>query len=408
MFVRAVAAALRGQAALLRGTHGAIEVLSGVALHALHEHELDSMAALLYDATPLHRGERIEAWEQHWWSTSLPKKPGRILVAGCGAGRELTWLVSRGWQVEAFDPAASLVHLARARLGPRARIERADFRDFIAQAPARGPFDAVLLGWGSFAHCLSSTSRAALLRSCDECCPKGPLLLSWHAMPQQEHATEHVRHSRARRWGARVGRAVGAMRAVHAAGRDDLVLLPHAGAVSYFPIDEVKALAARLSRHLLVHEQPMPHGALVSEGRAHKRAPEAVAVDLLADVLLRHGAARVVARGSSMTPAIPSGARAELVPPGALTHGDVVAARVRGSLVMHRVVGLDFAGRALLKGDACPSPDGWVERGCVLARVEAIDDGSGERPVPAATRALPRWRRVLARVRRAGAALLAA
>lgn len=148
------------------------------------------------------------------------------------------------------------------------------------------------------------------------------------------------------------------------------------------------------------------HGDALSTGAASVSARTRwIAVELLGDVMEARGQHDMVALGGSMTPAIPSGCRVALLCTPAPTLGDVVAARLHGSLVIHRVVGLDAAGRVLLKGDSCPTPDGWIDPRDILGRVESIDDGSGPRPVPAASPPVPRWRRGLARLERAWRAL---
>lgn len=131
-------------------------------------------------------------------------------------------------------------------------------------------------------------------------------------------------------------------------------------------------------------------------------AQRAIAVDLLADVLARRGEHRLVAHGHSMSGAITSGSVIRLrcaASSEEIAFGDVVAARVRGGLVVHRVVGRDACDRFLLKGDACPWPDGWIERHEVIGFVVAIDDGGGFRAAGPPRPQPPRWRRALHRLR---------
>jgi GNAT superfamily N-acetyltransferase len=96
------------------------------------------------------------------------------------------------------------------------------------------------------------------------------------------------------------------------------------------------------------------------------------------------------ARGHSMGDAIPDGAFVQLQPPEMINRGDVVAAMTPSDqLVIHRVLDLDDH-RVLLKGDALPRPDGWLDRSSVVAHVRRMRVGGQERPVasdagPAAT-----------------------
>jgi hypothetical protein len=154
--------------------------------------------------------------------------------------------------------------------------------------------------------------------------------------------------------------------------------------------------------------------------RRSRQTPPALhdaALDLLVDVLRDGREQTITARGSSMAPAIPHGARLTLAPfaRGADPRlGDVVAVRTPTlGLLVHRVVGVRCERRrarstlaaVLLRGDACAEPDGWFSPQDVLARV--LLDGVS----PPAAGAMPRARRPLvarlwARLRRAADQLL--
>jgi len=62
------------------------------------------------------------------------------LDVGCGTGKGFMPLLELGWKVTALDISPSMVELARAKAGPRARIEVADMREL----PVYGGFDLVL------------------------------------------------------------------------------------------------------------------------------------------------------------------------------------------------------------------------------------------------------------------------
>lgn len=49
-----------------------------------------------------------------------------VLDAGCAAGEHAAWLVEQGARVTALDASAAMVRLAGERLGPSARVVRAD------------------------------------------------------------------------------------------------------------------------------------------------------------------------------------------------------------------------------------------------------------------------------------------
>lgn len=63
-----------------------------------------------------------------------------VLDVGCGTGKSFVPLLSRGWKVTALDISASMVEVARARIGSQVRLDVADMREL----PTYGSFDLVL------------------------------------------------------------------------------------------------------------------------------------------------------------------------------------------------------------------------------------------------------------------------
>lgn len=132
---------------------------------------------------------------------------------------------------------------------------------------------------------------------------------------------------------------------------------------------------------------------------------DAVSLELLLEAVARGTPQRMRALGSSMWPTIPGGTELELHPvdPKAPPNpGAVVAVHARdGRFLIHRVCGLRRDGALLVKGDNCPSPDGWFFPGEVVAVVRRMDDGSGWREVPKTRAPVPPLsRRALGRLRR--------
>jgi SAM-dependent methyltransferase len=66
--------------------------------------------------------------------------PGRTLEVGCGTGTNAVFLAQQGFDVLGIDIAAVAIEKARARAHGRCRFEVADF---LAGAPAGGPFQFV-------------------------------------------------------------------------------------------------------------------------------------------------------------------------------------------------------------------------------------------------------------------------
>jgi SAM-dependent methyltransferase len=69
---------------------------------------------------------------------SLPPR-GHLLDVGCGTGKSFIPMLERGWEVTACDISASMVELARAKVGESAALSVADMRDL----PALGEFELV-------------------------------------------------------------------------------------------------------------------------------------------------------------------------------------------------------------------------------------------------------------------------
>ncbi len=63
----------------------------------------------------------------------------RLLDVGCGTGESFIRMLERGWEVTGCDISASMVDLARAKVGDRARLEVAD----MVTLPTFGEFDLV-------------------------------------------------------------------------------------------------------------------------------------------------------------------------------------------------------------------------------------------------------------------------
>lgn len=95
--------------------------------------------APVYDDFTAHHDHRL------WLGNLLPKleRHGlagrRLLDVGCGTGKSFIPMLERGWDVAACDISASMVELARAKVGDGARLSVADMRAL----PTFGEFDLV-------------------------------------------------------------------------------------------------------------------------------------------------------------------------------------------------------------------------------------------------------------------------
>jgi SAM-dependent methyltransferase len=95
--------------------------------------------APVYDNFTAHHDHRL------WLGNLLPKleRHGlagrRLLDVGCGTGKSFIPMLERGWDVAACDISASMVELARAKVGDGAELSVADMRAL----PSFGEFDLV-------------------------------------------------------------------------------------------------------------------------------------------------------------------------------------------------------------------------------------------------------------------------
>jgi SAM-dependent methyltransferase len=98
----------------------------------------EAMASVYDDFTAHHDYEL-------WLGSLLPKVerhtlPGRrLLDVACGTGKSFIPMLDRGWEVTACDISASMVEIARAKVGDAVKLSVADMREL----PRFGEFDLV-------------------------------------------------------------------------------------------------------------------------------------------------------------------------------------------------------------------------------------------------------------------------
>ncbi|HWW67243.1 MAG TPA: class I SAM-dependent methyltransferase [Solirubrobacterales bacterium] len=103
-------------------------------------------AELAYEAiAPVYDDFTAHHDYELWLGNLLPElerhglRRGHLLDVGCGTGKSFIPMLERGWEVTACDISASMVELARAKVGEAAALSIADMRDL----PAFGEFDLV-------------------------------------------------------------------------------------------------------------------------------------------------------------------------------------------------------------------------------------------------------------------------
>lgn len=120
-----------------------------------------------------------------------PPPQARVLDAGCGTGRMVSYLAARGCTVDAVDISAGMVRVARRRC-PGTRVEVAD----LAALPHRAGGHHGVLAWYSLIHRATDSLAPMLAELRRVLVPGGHLLVGVHAGTGSRHLThaygEHV------------------------------------------------------------------------------------------------------------------------------------------------------------------------------------------------------------------------
>jgi SAM-dependent methyltransferase len=126
----------------------------------------------------MHAPQGLEAWEERLFARVL-QPPARLLVVGCGVGREAIPLAARGFRVVGIDPVPDLIAAARRTaenqgLDITFDVMAAHDLDFPA-----GWFDAVVCSGGVYEQTPTKRRRVELLRGLGRLMvPAGVLVLA--------------------------------------------------------------------------------------------------------------------------------------------------------------------------------------------------------------------------------------
>lgn len=158
---------------------------TGLLLGLLRRDALDRMTQQSYRERALYLDDTYNAsglfdWERQAVAQHF-RAGSRLLLSGCGGGRELLSLAQNGFIVDAFDPNADYVALARRTL------EQGSLPGMVLQAEPNavpvdfaGPYEGFVLGWLMYAHIVGRNARIAFLRELRRRAKAGaPLLLSF-------------------------------------------------------------------------------------------------------------------------------------------------------------------------------------------------------------------------------------
>lgn len=175
---------------LVMGALALLETLhAGLWLGLLRRTQLNAVTARFYLAQACYVDSGYNAsglfdWERSAIARYFPST-GRVLVPGCGGGRELSALAAMGFRATGFDPDRRFVQAAQ-----HADWSGLDHPPVVLHAPpdqvppGLGLHDACLLGWTAYTHVAGRDARIAFLRELALSMLVGaPLLLSFWAWP---------------------------------------------------------------------------------------------------------------------------------------------------------------------------------------------------------------------------------
>jgi hypothetical protein len=243
--------------------------LEGLLSHGLMSEEREALTVAINQQVTNGGGTARRAlfeWEMRWFAEALPKAPASVLLGGAGDGAEALPLRAAGYEVHAFEPAASCLAPLKAAVGPCGSASVLSYQDLLAaslgkdaQRIAVRRYDAVVLGWNSLSHVLDAETRSQLMRVLARLCPQGPILLSFNLISE----SEPERKSRAFELGARAGATLARVRGLPEPEQAERERFwPHSGFVHLFTRAEIDALAKAAGRLASVREGPFPHAVM--------------------------------------------------------------------------------------------------------------------------------------------------
>jgi SAM-dependent methyltransferase len=178
------------------------------------------------------------------------RKGERVLVVGCGSGRDVIPLLERGCIVTGVDPAQDALVRARRRLAERGyapTLECAFFEEWQSDAT----FDVCWFSWFTYGYIPDSRRRIDVLRkAARHLAPEGRVVISY--------VSERV-VSRAATLGRRIGR-MGWSRDWRLEEGDVLFRVPGTGAVTFehrFTLEEIESEADAAAFHPVYVADPI-------------------------------------------------------------------------------------------------------------------------------------------------------
>lgn len=219
-----------------------------------------------YDrAAPYKRAQTqrlgLHGFEREAIAAFFPRAPSKVLVLGCGGGRELLALLKSGYSCCSSEPAPALAKAAAALLEGEPLLKNntpvqiGGIEDCGQHAP-QAPFDAVVVGWAAWGYVLREADRVDALRTLRDLCPSGPVLLSWQMLTRKPAADEGAKRGVPKGW---TGSSEGGWR-------------------QHLRVSPGRGIAAALSAHQVADEGEKAGFSMVLDGTLSGGYPHAVLV----------------------------------------------------------------------------------------------------------------------------------
>lgn len=178
--MRAALASGRLPRGLERAARGA---LAGLWLGVLSDDELHALDEAYYDSEGVYRTADWNERGLFGWEHALVGEHfgggGRVVVLGCGGGREVLALVEAGFDAVGYEPHPALAAYASDLLaahGHPGRVHGAPRGELPPDSPAA---DGLIVGWGAYSLVRGRVARVRLLAGARERLrPGAPVLLS--------------------------------------------------------------------------------------------------------------------------------------------------------------------------------------------------------------------------------------
>jgi hypothetical protein len=157
---------------------------AGFWLGVLRRQDLEQVDTEYYNRQSMYQDATYNRSGLSWWEREALEKyfgrSGRLLVTSVGGGRELLALRSMGYEADGFECNPTLVKYANGLLAEQGFSPSVYASERDCCPTLYGPYDGVIVGWGSFMLMQGQHRRLQFLREMRALVnPGAPILLSF-------------------------------------------------------------------------------------------------------------------------------------------------------------------------------------------------------------------------------------